>query len=246
MAPSLTLGLNWKNLALGVLALSVILLIGLGSYHYLFRSDEVNTESDISLEPTPEAELVSSSGTVLLRQPGLPEWQVVKRGAALTEGSLIRTEGGGSAAIRFTDGSTVLVQENTIFTVQSADSSAMEISPPPQMALLVGDSGKAGEGSTRPPRGSAKAGNLQPSIVLQRIIPFGRSLELIGTVDAGSRLVVNGKSVEVNGDGTYKHFTNPFPDYARKVNIVMTVTNLAGKNRTLRTTYDFSSHSEDN
>ena len=246
MAPSIKLGLNWKNLGSGVLALSLILLVGLGSYRYLFRSAEVSTESDTSLEPALEAELVSASGIVLLRRPGLPEWQEVKQGAGLAEGSLIRTEGGGSAGIRFADGSTVFVQENTVFAVQSADSNAMEISPPPQMALLVDDSGDAGEGAPRRPPGSKKSGDLQPSIVLQRIIPFGRSLELIGTVDAGSRLVVNGKSVEVNGDGSYKHFTNPFSDYARKVNIVMTVTNLAGKTRTLRTTYDFSSHSEDN
>jgi hypothetical protein len=245
MASSVKLGLNRLNPALGVLALAVILLIGLGSYYFLFRSDEVNTESGASQEPVLEAELVSASGIVLLRQPGLPEWQEVKRGAILVEGSLIRTEGGGSAGIRFADGSTVLVQENTVFTVQSGNSGAMEISPPPQMALLVDDSDKPGGGSNRPVLGSARDGDLQPSIVLHRIIPFGRSLELIGSVDAGSRLVVNGKSVEVNGDGSYKHFTNPFPVYARKVSIVMRVTNLAGRTRTLRTTYDFSSPSED-
>jgi hypothetical protein len=245
MAWSINMGWNRKKLATGILALSGILLVGMVSYSYLFRSEEAKVENETPQEQAPEAELVAASGIVLMCQAGRPEWQEVKTGARLEEGSLIRTDSSGSARIRFDDGTTVFVQENTVFTVQSADDSAMEISPPPQMDLLMDETEKAETGSSAALLSDAKAGELRPFIELQRIIPFGRSLELIGNVEAGSRLFVNGESVEVGGDGSYKHFTNPFPAYARKVDLAMKVTNLAGQTRTLRTTYDFSSHGED-
>jgi hypothetical protein len=237
---------NRKILTMGILSLSIILIVSVVSYINPFHSERAKTEIEAPHEQVLEAELVSASGTVLLRKPGRPEWQEVKTGARFEEGSLLRTDISGSADIRFADGATVFVQENTVFTVQNTDDGAMEISPPPQMALLVDETDKSGKDSRNVSPGNKNSEEMQPSIELQHIIPFGRSLELIGNVEAGSKLVVNGESVEVGGDGSYKHFTSPFPSYARKVNLVMKVTNLAGRSRTLRTTYDFGSHGEEN
>jgi len=75
---------------------------------------------------------------------------------------------------------------------------------------------------------------------LERIIAFGRSLELIGTVEAGSRLVVNDEIVDISGDGSFKHFTKPFPVSAKKALLVMKVMDLAGRTRTETIAYEFN------
>jgi hypothetical protein len=50
---------------------------------------------------------------------------------------------------------------------------------------------------------------------------------------------VNSEIVDVAGDGSFKHFTNPFPVSARKVYLVMRVADLAGRTRIVTTTHDF-------
>ena len=100
-----------------------------------------------------------------------------------------------------------------------------------------------------PARGSAdrfkemhrpKARSKEPLLLeLQRIVPFGRSLELIGRVEPGSSLAINGETVEVTGDGSFKHFTKQFPASTQKASLIMKATDLAGRTRVQRATHDF-------
>ena len=115
---------------------------------------------------------------------------------------------------------------------------------------------KQSEGAAKPGEGVAKqsesterkepAKNIfettLPTIVLERIIPFGRSLEIVGQVEPGTKLVVNGETVDVTGNGSFKHFTNPFPTSAGRIRLVLKATNLAGGSRILSTSYDFNPH----
>jgi hypothetical protein len=85
----------------------------------------------------------------------------------------------------------------------------------------------------------------QPQLELQKIIPFGRSLEIIGHVEAGSRLAVNNENVEVLGDGSFKHFTKPFTS-GNRIRLEIKATDLAGRTRILTAFHDFGSSSENN
>jgi hypothetical protein len=87
---------------------------------------------------------------------------------------------------------------------------------------------------------------LKPFVELDQIIPFGRSLKLIGRMEAGSSLAVNNEVVEVTGDETFKHFTRSFPAPAHRVHCNLKVTDLAGRTRTWMATYDFSPHGWEN
>jgi hypothetical protein len=86
---------------------------------------------------------------------------------------------------------------------------------------------------------------LRPSLKLLRIIRFGRSLELAGEVETGSRLTVNDDPVEVTGDGSFKYFTKSFPLTMKKINLVLKVTNLVGKSSELIIPYNFSGQNRD-
>jgi hypothetical protein len=59
-------------------------------------------------------------------------------------------------------------------------------------------------------------------------------------------LTVNKESVDVAGDGSFKHFTNPFPAASRQVRLVMKVANLAGHTRVIAFTHDFGLQGEGN
>jgi hypothetical protein len=104
-------------------------------------------------------------------------------------------------------------------------------------ALAVGS--EAGRVNKKKPR------FLNPSLKLQRVIRFGRSLELVGEVEAGSRLQVNDESVDVQGDGSFKHFTKPFPASIQDAELVFTATNLAGKATVFITYYNFDGSNRD-
>jgi hypothetical protein len=83
------------------------------------------------------------------------------------------------------------------------------------------------------------------SLKLLRIIRFGRSLELVGSVEAGSRLTLNDDPVEITGDGSFKHFTRPFPRAIKKINLVLKATNLAGETAELIEPYNFGDRNRD-
>jgi hypothetical protein len=244
---------NRRFFIAGLLTLSGIVLVSLA---FIFKSHSreakpVNVPSQQSV-----AELVSATGMVFVGNPGRNDWHPVSVGARLLEGALVRTDSSGEAAIRYADGVTVSIQASTIFTVQNAGDGGMEISLPPQETAAASAASMAGQeplalATTQfgqnfetPVLNDARANQASLFIKLDRIVPFGRSLELIGSVEAGSRLAVNDETVDVAGDGSFKHFTNPFPVSAQKVRLVMRVTDLAGRIRIVSTTHDFNPHGE--
>jgi hypothetical protein len=81
---------------------------------------------------------------------------------------------------------------------------------------------------------------MRPFLELNKITPFGRSLELIGRAEAGSKVLVNDEAVEVSGDGYFKHFTKLFPASSKRVQLILKATDLAGRTRTLTAYHDFS------
>jgi hypothetical protein len=177
------------------------------------------------------AELVSAGGMILVQSPGTPEWREVKTGARFSEVDLVRTDSLGEAGIRYNNGAAVMIPRNTVFTVRRSGDNEMEITASPDaamMPLLLAGGIPEGKGG--------------PFIELQQIVPFGRSLELIGRVEAGSSLVVNGEIVEVTGEGLFKHFTRPFPASAQVVRLNLKVTDLAGRTRIYTASHDFRPH----
>jgi hypothetical protein len=242
---------NWKFLLAGGLVLAGIALMAL---LFVIRSRDNATKPASVPVKGHVAELVSATGMVFIGKPGRTEWNQATVGAHLMEGDRVQTEDLGEASVRYTNGNTVSIQAGTIFTVRNSGDGSMEIGVPYQRADAPSSSpGRepgtpAGPGaeSDMPPETSTEAKVPSPFIKLERMIPFGRSLELIGKVEAGSRLTVNNESVDVAGDGSFKHFTNPFPSKARIVRLVMKVTNLAGHTRMIMTTHDFSAKGVEN
>jgi hypothetical protein len=209
-----------------------IVLVGLVAYVSL-KSFQAKAPNLPVREPV--AELVSATGMVLAQNPGNAEWREVTTGSSFSEGDLIRTDSSGEAGIRYKNGSTVLIPQSTVFTVRGSGHNQMEISAPPDAAmlplLLAEEKGNAADGLSG-----------GPFIELQQVIPFGRSLELIGRVEAGSSLSINDDIVEISGEGLFKHFTKPFAVSAQLVRLNLRVTDLAGRTRIYTATHDFRPH----
>jgi hypothetical protein len=191
----------------------------------------------------PVAELVSATGMVLTGKPGRAEWNEIAVGARLMEGDLIQTDKSGGATIRYSNGNTVTIQENTVLTVRNAGDGSMDIGVPAaeEAPAVGGTEDKAAVAAFN----EARANEPDPLIRLDRIVQFGRSLELVGNVGAGSRLIVNNEIVDVAGDGSFKHFTNPFPASVQKANLDMKVSDLAGRTRVFAAVHDFNPHGGD-
>jgi hypothetical protein len=245
----------WKGIFIvaGICLLSAAALVYLILYRPDSSPDVTRAEAKAK---DPVAELVSATGMVLTGKPGRAEWNQIAIGARLMEGDLIQTDKSGGAGIRYSNGNTVTIQENTVLTVRSAGDGSMEISVP--AAENIPPSFGSGQEHTFSSLtaaedraavaafNKARAGEPGPFIRLERIVPFGRSLELVGNVEAGSRLSVNNESVDVTGDGSFKHFTNAFPVSVGKANLVMKVTDLAGRTRVVAAIHDFNSRDGNN
>jgi hypothetical protein len=217
----------------GILILSGVLLAGLILY---FSMRGLKAKPPDVPVPRSVAELVSATGMVLVQTPGKAEWREVNSGASFVEGDLVRTDSSGGAVIRYQSGATVSISRNTVFTIQGSGDNLMEISASPGTAgvpplLLTAENGTGTSGARR-----------VPFVELWQIIPFGRSLELVGRIEAGSHLAVNDEIVEVSGDGSFKHFTRPFPLSANSAKLSLKVTDLAGRTRVWTATHDFRSH----
>jgi hypothetical protein len=91
----------------------------------------------------------------------------------------------------------------------------------------------------RRPPAEYERGDRGPVIELYKIVSFGRSLELVGRVDPGCSLSVNGETVDVEGDGSFKHFTKPFAGAARKVLFTLQARDLQGRVRNKSYTHEF-------
>jgi hypothetical protein len=79
----------------------------------------------------------------------------------------------------------------------------------------------------------------RPYLELQKIVPYGRILELIGRIESGSNLLINNERVNVSGDGVFKHFTKQFPVSNNRIRLELVVTDLAGRTRTMTAFHDF-------
>jgi hypothetical protein len=226
---------TWNGIFIiaGLGVLSAAALVGLILYRSNSGLDVTRAEAKAK---GPVAELISATGMVTTSKSGRAEWSQIAVGAPLMEGDLIQTDKSGGAGIRYSNGNTVAIQEHTVLTVRSAGDGSMEISVP----------SAAEDRAAVAAFNRARAGEPGPFIRLDRIVPFGRSLELVGDVEAGSRLSVNNESVDVTGDGSFKHFTNPFPASVGKANLVMKVTDLAGRTRVIAAIHDFNSRDGDN
>ena len=243
---------NGIFLFVGICVLSAAALVCLIRYR---SNSGLNGTSVEAKAKDPVAELVSATGMVLTGKPGRAEWNQIAIGAHLMEGDLIQTDKSGGAGIRYSNGNTVTIQEHTVLTVRSAGDGSMEISvPAAEEATPSAGSGRKREASSPTAAedkaavaafNEARAGEPGPFIRLDRIVPFGRSLELVGNVEAGSRLSVNNESVDVTGDGSFKHFTNPFSASVGKANLMMRVTDLAGRTRVIAAVHDFDSRDGD-
>jgi hypothetical protein len=244
----------WNGIFLvaGICVLSAATLVCLILYRSNSGPDVTRVEAKAK---DPVAELVSTTGMVLTGKPGQAEWNQIAAGARLMEGDLIQTDKSGGAVIRYSNGNTITIQANTVLTVRNAGDGSMEISVP-SAEKTPPSSGSGREHEFSAPTAvedraavatfnKARAGERGPFIRLDRIVPFGRSLELVGKVEAGSRLSVNDEIVDVTGDGSFKHFTNPFSVSAEKANLVMKVTDLAGRTTVVAAIHDFNSRGGD-
>jgi hypothetical protein len=221
-------------LTAGALILSAIVLVCSVA---LLISNKSPKRTPVPKEAGFVAELIKARGMVLVQNSGKSEWWEAKAGARLMEGDLIRTENSGEADIRYKNGNTISIFEKTVFTVRSRGDNRMEISMAPggsrTAPVLVAEESSAA--------GARKDGS-KPFIKLKKIVPYGRSLELIGQIEPGDRLVINDEMVEVTGDGSFKHFTNPFPGSDNLAQLNMKVTDLAGRSWYWTATFDFGPH----
>lgn len=223
---------KWGWMICGVLILSGIGLACVAVYLTTHASArQSNTRAQIT------AELVSCSGVVLVRPSGSStEWREVKAGATLSDGDLIQTDISGGALVRYSSGITVSIPEQSIFTVMNSSGNLIEVSVPPQTEHAA----EAPPGiEIKEEKSSGHSESAGLFLQLHQIIAFGRNLELIGRVEAGTNLTVNDERVEVAGDGTFKHFTNRFPASVREAHLVLKGTDLVGRTRVLTATYTF-------
>ncbi len=212
--------------------------------------------------------LVSIDGEVMVRRSSQTGWKSAQAGAQLTRGDWIFTRKSSKTLIEYNNGTKLALQPETFFSVQDISDSGREIDkmplsarkanlqftpaapeirqmPEPAPALAPAPApalAPAPESSEEPrelPQLTSKAEDERPFFELQQVVPFGRSLELIGNVEPGSRLAINDEAVEVEGDGSFKHFTKQFSASIRVVRLVMKTTDLAGRTRVLTATYDF-------
>jgi hypothetical protein len=211
--------------------IAVVLLVCLTVYYFGWKTSESKpTQYGLKVFA---AEVVSVDGMVLMGKPNKEVWRQVYKGDKLVEGDLIKTDSSGEARIRYQDASQVLIDFNSLYAVHNSGVIRKEIEPTPQQSGNPSD----------PSSNESQAGASQPSIFLERIVPFGRSLELTGKVEAGTSLDINTEMADVAGDGSFKHFTKPFPNTERNVQVVLKATDLAGRISTLTVNHEFGSES---
>lgn len=243
-----------KTRMIRLVALGVVVVVLLGLVVYvgwiaLWPARPVEAGSG----PDGVAEIEAASGSVSVRLRSQAAWERGRMGMKLNEGDLIQTGSSGAVQLRFLHGASVSVPADTMFSIRNVkerlgkDTSPISLSakavslptsrpsqaPAPAEKPVSESSAKAGEPA---PQGeSAKAKTVvppEPTLELERIIPFGRSLQVVGRVDPGNKLSINGEIVGVASDGKFKHFTKPFTTQGT-VHLVLKTTDLAGRVRTV-------------
>jgi hypothetical protein len=234
--------LRLAGLFLGGLALACF-----AAYPYLERlASSVRVEADAGRAAV--AEIESAGGDVQVRQRASAVWNAASAPMPLAEGDLVRTGRSGSARIKFSGGEEVTVPAETFFSLRAparavvrlatvAPQAAGKASNPPSPAPAAGGN----PADSPPPQPAApenptpSAARADPALVVEKVVGFGRTLEIFGRIDPGSSLTINGELVPTAGDGSFKHFTKEFPD-AGDVQLVFRVKDLAGRVRTLTRT----------
>jgi len=188
--------------------------------------------------------IVSAQGSVSLRRRNKAAWTYARSGMQLCEGDMLQTGGTGSITIRYSDAVVVSLPPDTVFSVDhNASTPAPQAAPraaarrePAKPPLLAKPPVSAEQPESMP---RASIPDREPALELERIIAFGRTLEVIGHVDPGSSVYINEESVDISGSGSFKHFTKPFPSGSTHVDLILRVVDLRGRVRTLYSSYSF-------
>jgi hypothetical protein len=216
-------------LRMGALVLGGVAVVSFLLFPYLDRGD---AEGIGALSGPGIAEVRSAKGGVEVRRRGRPAWERVAAGTVLFAGDLVRTGSRGSAELRFEDRASASLAPDTIVAIRPSGDAG-------RGGLRDGASGSAygaGGASGAQGAGARRSGSGdEPMLEVREIVPFGLTLEIVGSVDPGTSLMANGEKVEVSGDGGFKHFTRPFPR-AGTVQVVLKATDLAGRTRVVTRT----------
>ena len=198
------------------------------------------------IEPPAAARAVgrvsSVNGSVGLRRRDQAFWTAAASGISICDGDMVQTGGSGSLTIQYTDASTVTIPANTLLSIHHTAEPAMAETPAPR-AEARPEAPKPQPATEQPRAQDRNVEQSQPTLQLDRIIAFGRTLELIGCVDPGSAFYIDDESVEVSGSGTFKHFTKPFPSGKSPVKLTLRVVDLRGRVRVMNATHNFGTDS---
>ncbi len=118
----------------------LVLILGAGVYYYMTHLTPSKPTSITAPPTTFGARFNAIEGNVQVRQAGTLEWRDADRGILLTKADLVRTGSGGSAEIRFTDGTVFHVRPESLLTID--ESSENPASRARQLALTI-QSGEA-------------------------------------------------------------------------------------------------------
>lgn len=118
----------------------LVLILGAGLYYYMTHVSPSKPTSITAPPSTFGARFNAIEGNVQVRQAGTLEWRNADRGILLTKADLVRTGSGGSAEIRFTDGTVFHVRPESLLTID--ESSENPASRARQLALTI-QSGEA-------------------------------------------------------------------------------------------------------
>ncbi len=136
--------IDWVTVSyrtLYLISAAVVLLAAAGTYHYINRATPPATMTSAPIPPTTfGARFNTIDGKVEVRQAGTLEWKNADRGMLLTKADLVRTGSGGSAEMRFTDGTVFHVRPESLITID--ESSENPASRARQVALTI-SSGEA-------------------------------------------------------------------------------------------------------
>jgi hypothetical protein len=122
------------------------LILGAGVYYYMTLATPTTSTSVTAPPSTFGARFNAIEGNVQVRRAGTLEWKNADRGILLTKDDRVRTGSGGSAEMRFTDGTFFHLGPETLFTI--VESSEDAASRARQLALTI----ESGEGTFQTPQ----------------------------------------------------------------------------------------------
>ena len=250
-APRMKSSRLYRLVAFGIVI--VLLLGGMSYVGWIALWSPQHAEPDSTGEGVAEIENVTGKVSVRLRSN--TSWAKGAEGMKLYAGDLIQTGSSGVVQLRFPRGASISVPSDTMFSVRHVEERTGKSLPP--LSLSSRPVSLSAENPTPPPAPEKKplpdaptkvaepikqavtqvktVPLPEPTLELDRIVPFGRSLQLVGRVDPGNKLVVNNEVVQVESDGSFKHFTKQFAT-SGTVQLVLKTTDLAGRVRTVTRT----------